>query len=176
MAKPQFIESIRTELRTKHHSYTTEKSYLHWVRSQEAMLIISNLSGKYRIIASLLFGAGLRINEALRLRIKDIDFHNKSIFVFRGKGNKDRCTLLPENLIVFLQAQIEKAKQLHQQDIEEGLGFASMQKNHKTSTPKNIRTVQSQLGHSDVKTTQIYTHVLQQGANGVISPLNKFLA
>ncbi|WP_237742342.1 tyrosine-type recombinase/integrase [Gayadomonas joobiniege] len=57
------------------------------------MLIISNLSGKYQIIASLLFGAGLRINEALRLRIKDIDFHNKSIFVFRGKGNKDRYTL-----------------------------------------------------------------------------------
>lgn len=90
------------------------------------MLIISNLSGKYRIIASLLFGAGLRINEALKLRIKDIDFHNKSIFIFRGKGNKDRCTLLPENLIVFLQAQIEKAKQLHQQDIRDGFGLTSM--------------------------------------------------
>ena len=56
------------------------------------MLIISNLSGKYRIIASLLFGAGLRINEALRLRIKDIDFHNKSIFVFRGKGQIKHLT------------------------------------------------------------------------------------
>ncbi|WP_420196319.1 tyrosine-type recombinase/integrase [Gayadomonas joobiniege] len=58
------------------------------------MLIISNLSGKYQIIASLLFGAGLRINEALRLRIKDIDFYNKSIFGFCGKGNKDRYTLI----------------------------------------------------------------------------------
>ncbi|EJS83182.1 integron integrase, partial [Pasteurella multocida subsp. multocida str. Anand1_buffalo] len=92
---------IKREINELAYSFTKRQKTIPTVLStQEAMLIISNLSGKYRIIASLLFGAGLRINEALKLRIKDIDFHNKSIFIFRGKGNKDRCTLLPENLIV----------------------------------------------------------------------------
>ncbi len=65
---------------------------------EEVARIMANLSGKYRLITGLLYGAGLRINEALRLRIKVVDFTNKTIFIFRGKGSKDRYTLLPNTV------------------------------------------------------------------------------
>ena len=102
----------------------------------EAMAIIGYLHGKYWTIASLLYGCGLRINEALRLRIKDIDLQNNSLFVFRGKGGKDRYTLLPNSLKAPLLAQINTSKALHQKDLNQGYGLTSL-------PPSLIRKYQS---------------------------------
>ena len=179
MNKSPFIETVRTELRTRRYSIQTEKSYLYWIRHfilfnakqhpkdmsnpeierflnylavtrqvsaatqnqalcaiiflyrhvirreiqdlkykfskkpkrlptvlspSEVAAVIKHLDGKYWLLTALLYGSGLRISEALSLRIKDIDLHNHAIFVFRGKGAKDRYTLLPTTLIPHIRA------------------------------------------------------------------------
>jgi integron integrase len=209
----------------------------------EAHSIIQNTTGIYRLLLQLLYGSGLRLNECLSLRIKDIDFAQSQILIRSGKGGKDRITLLPQTTIAPLRLQLQQAQQLHQQDLEQGYGatvlpFAydrkqpnvdrqwiwqyvfpsstrckdprsgkivryhlhesSLQKAVKqavrqTQIPKrvschtfrhsfathllqngyDIRTVQELLGHKDVKTTMIYTHVLNRGGRGVVSPLDR---
>lgn len=83
------------------------------ISKEEAKKIIAVMPGKYKLIASLLFGSGLRINEALRLRIKDINFENKTIFIFRGKGAKDRyksCwAILTFALLKYTLTSLEKS-------------------------------------------------------------------
>lgn len=213
--------------------------------SQEVATIIALMKGKYKLVTALLYGSGLRINEALRLRIKDINFANKTIFVFRGKGGKDRYTLLPEKLIEPIKQQIEVSKHVHKRDLEGGFGLTSLppslirkygnaakdaawqylftsstrcehphdgyvcrhhihqtayRKNLRTAVVKSginkritahtfrhsfatqlllggadIRTVQDLLGHSDVRTTEIYTHVIGTKFNGTASPLDRLI-
>ncbi len=212
------------------------------ISADEAQQVISRMQGKYKTIAALLYGSGLRINEALRLRIKDIDFNNKTIFVFRGKGQKDRYTLLPESLIDELAQQIQISLQVHKLDLSAGYGLSSMPisliKKYKTAAKDgawqyvfpsstrcvhpqdgyicrhhihesafrkklrkavlaaklnkrvtahtfrhsfatellrsgaDIRTVQDLLGHNDVKTTELYTHVLGTRFGYTTSPLD----
>jgi integron integrase len=207
---------------------------------QEVRRVMAHLSGKYWLMVSLLYGAGLRQNELLSLRIKDLDFELNTLTVRSGKGDKDRTTLLPQSLQEHLLEQIAVVTTLHQRDIEDGFGevylpFALARKYpgaatelgwqflfpsntigtcprtgvlrrhhlHHTSLRKHvtrerlaagitkhvkchtfrhsfatrllqqgydIRTIQKLLGHSDVSTTEIYTHVLGRGAMGVISP------
>ncbi len=206
----------------------------------EVKIITSQLKETNWLIANLLYGAGLRLQEALRLRVKDLDFGFKQIVVRDGKGGKDRFTVLPTKLIEPLQKQLVMAEKLHEQDLQRGLGrvempFAlarkypnaekewcwqfvfpskslsinprtnqtgrhhvspsSLQKAfkealRKSRIPKNasphtlrhsfathllqdgydIRTVQDLLGHKELSTTMIYTHVLQQNKLGVKSP------
>ncbi|PKF56407.1 integron integrase [Alteromonadales bacterium alter-6D02] len=208
----------------------------------EATKILSKMSEPYQLIAALLYGSGLRLNEALGLRIKDIDFSNKTIFVFRGKGKKDRLSLLPQSLIGDLKSQIAKATKLHQRDLDDGYGLSSVPASlfrkykfalkdlswqylfpsscrcnhpvdnyicrhhvHPSSFAKalrkaklqtdvakrvsshtfrhsfatallqngaDIRTVQTLLGHSDLRTTEIYTHVVGSQFAGTISPFD----
>ncbi len=87
--------------------------------------MLSHLKGKYWLITALLYGCGLRINEALKLRVKDINFDNHTVFIFRGKGGKDRYSILPETLDGALKAQIESAKKLHQLDVTRRYGLTS---------------------------------------------------
>jgi len=89
---------------------------------REALAVIAQLEGINRLIAGLLYGAGLRINEALTLRIKDVHFANQQITVRDGKGGNERFTLLPTGLVPELEQQIANTLNLHRYDIDRGLG------------------------------------------------------
>lgn len=88
----------------------------------EAMAVITAMSGTYQLIAKLLYGSGLRLIECLRLRVKDIDFAQHQIVVRDGKGKKDRVTMLPDSLVEPLREQLKRAKMIHQQDLAAGYG------------------------------------------------------
>jgi integron integrase len=88
----------------------------------EAASIIKNLEGIPKLIVSLLYGTGMRLNECLNLRIKDVDFGMNQIIVRDGKGEKDRITLLPQKLLLPLEKQIEKVKNIHSSDLKNGFG------------------------------------------------------
>ncbi|BBB30896.1 integron integrase [Neptunomonas japonica] len=212
---------------------------------EEITAILGQLKGVHKLQVELMYGTGLRKAELLSLRIKDIDFGNNNIIVRSGKGNKDRTTMLPQTLIPALRRQIEKVKNIHQQDIEDGYGdvylpdalnrkypraaketgwqflFPSSKIGrdprsgvlrrhhlHPTALSKQIRqavraadihkparshsfrhsfathlleagydlrTIQELLGHTDVSTTEIYTHVLNRGGKGVRSPADALI-
>jgi integron integrase len=208
----------------------------------EVSRLLAATPDKYRLFFQFLYGTGLRLMEALRLRVKDVDFERNQIVVRGGKGDKDRVTMLPSSIKSGLEAQLRRVTLLHQQDLAEGLGTvelpmalkfkyrngeralgwqwfwpaatisidpADRQRKryhlHDTSIQKvmlaavrlckltkpatchtlrhsfathllengyDIRTVQQLLGHKDVTTTQIYTHVMQKPGLGVKSPMD----
>jgi len=208
----------------------------------EAKRVITKLDGDYKLLAQLMYGSGLRLMEALRLRVKDLDFQNRQIIVRDGKGENDRLTMFPDTLLEPLRLHLRQVKSLHEKDLFDGYGtvylpYALAKKYpnaerewiwqyvfpaatlsadpetgvlrrhhiHETALQKavksagraakvnkqvtphtfrhsfathllqngyDIRTVQELLGHKDVKTTMIYTHVLQKGARAVRSPLD----
>ncbi len=209
----------------------------------EIKSLFAYLDGTHHLMASLLYGAGLRLMECVRLRVKDIDFGYEQLTVRNGKGDKDRVTMLPHSVINPLRENLEKTQLIHQDDLSEGFGdvylpFALQRKylnaskewgwqyvfparkrsidprsgihrrhhineqslqravkkavvNSHISKPASchtfrhsfathlleagydIRTVQELMGHSDVSTTMIYTHVLNKGGKGVNSPLDQ---
>ena len=209
---------------------------------EEVAKVVSLLDGEAQTIVKLLYGSGLRIMEAVRLRVKDVDFQMKQVTVRSGKGDKDRFTTLPASLIPPLENQMRKARVFHEQDLAQGHGavylpYALARKypsaakewawqylfpardlstdplagvlrrhhvdpsvvnkaikvavrragltkvisahsfrhsfaTHLLQRGTDIRTIQELLGHADVATTMIYTHVLQQGGQGVPSPLD----
>ncbi len=92
----------------------------------EVKIIIAQLKNTNWLIANLLYGAGLRLQEALRLRVKDLDFGFRQIVVRDSKGGKDRFTVLPNVLIEPLQKQIESVRKIHEADLRNGLGRVVM--------------------------------------------------
>ena len=93
---------------------------------EEATRVLSYLSGTPWIMASLLYGCGLRLMECVRLRVKDVAFERRSLIIRNGKGGKDRITVLPTKLIEPLKAQIASVKNLHEFDLSEGYGSVYM--------------------------------------------------
>jgi integron integrase len=206
----------------------------------EVQAILSQLTGTRWLLVSLLYGAGLRLNECLSLRVKDIDLAGSKLIVRQGKGNKDRVTLLPQSVKLSLSAHLEKVKALHTTDLARGLGEAPMpsalagkypkagflwawqfvfpsaqhcrdpytgrwvrfhvhektlQRTVKEATRRagiakpvgchtfrhafathlleaghNIRVVQELMGHKDVETTMVYTHLMNTSLAAVRSP------
>ena len=211
--------------------------------TDETRRLLGAMDGRAWLLASLLYGTGMRLMECLRLRVKDVDFSRNEIVVRDGKGGKDRHTVLPRVLLEPLQREVERARLLHACDLAAGFGetwlphalarkypkaarefgwqfvFASARRSrdprsdavrrhhvddalltralkracsavgivkpvsahtlrhsfatHMIEAGYDIRTVQELLGHKDVATTQIYTHVLNRGGLGVRSPLDR---
>jgi integron integrase len=210
---------------------------------EEVRLVLAELDGVHRLMASLLYGSGLRLTECLELRVKDIDFAGGQIVVRGGKGAKDRVTMLPRSIQPALRAHLERVRLLHDRDLAAGAGHVPLPEaldrkyrsaatdlgwqfafpsrtttipagadgrrcrlhqhesalqravkgairaagitkraschtfrhsfaTHLLEAGYDIRTVQELLGHRDVATTMIYTHVLNRGGRGVTSPID----
>lgn len=210
---------------------------------QDVQKVLARLRGTEWLIASLLYGSGMRVLECLQLRVKDLELSRREILIRDAKGQKDRVTVLPETLLPHMQEHLARVRVLYDADRQEklpgvSLPFALRRKYPDAATswpwqwvfpartfcrdvysgglvrlhlqPQNIqravkhairaagvekpaschtfrhcfathlledgydiRTVQELLGHSDVKTTMIYTHVLNRGGRGVKSPLDR---
>jgi len=319
--KPKLLDQLRGELRYLHYAYSTEKTYVAWVKQfiffhnkrhpkemggeeikeflthlavnrrvsastqnqalcsivflykrvleidlgefsdfqyskrpqtlpvvmtvEEVGRFLEKIQGVKRLLAELLYGTGMRLTEALGLRVKDIDFERKVITVRDAKGQKDRCVVLPTRLIEALRTQLQNAHKLHQRDLSEGFGtvnlpyalekkypnalrdwgwqYAFPSRNlsidprsgrkqrhhlyqnilqraiaqarreagihksihahtlrhsfatHLLEAGTDIRTIQTLLGHANLQTTVIYTHVAKVGHLGVTSPLDRLM-
>lgn len=145
----------------------------------EVRRVLAHLEGRAWLAASLLYGAGLRVSECLRLRVKDLDFDYRQITVRDGKGAKDRVTMLPGSLIEPLRGHLERVRMQDESDRAAGIAkpaschtFRHSFATHLLEDGYDIRTVQELLGHADVSTTMIYTHVLRRGGRGVKSPID----
>lgn len=90
--------------------------------SREVAKVLANLSGVYWLIACLQYGSGLRLIESVRLRVQDLDFDRRAIYVRNGKGGKDRVVTLADEIVIPLQRHLETIRTLHERDVSDGFG------------------------------------------------------
>jgi site-specific recombinase XerD len=150
---------------------------------KEVRAVLARLADEYWLIGSILYGGGLRLQEALQLRVKDVDFDLRQIVVRDGKGSKNRVTILPEAVVEPLQRHLEIVRARHGQAMLHGVGgvdkpapchtFRHCFATRLLERGYDIRTLQELPGHKDLKTTQVYTHVMRKSANAVLSPLDR---
>jgi len=215
------------------------------VSPEECRRIMAELTGRNHLVVSLLYGSGLRLAEALHLRVKDVSFDPYRLTVRDGKGGKDRETLLPERAANALRRQIERVARIHETDLEQGHGWARLPgaldrkspgcgyelawqlvfpsktlsqdpatgragrwhihpsviqravkdavrrsgvaqhvschtfrhsfASHALRMGLDVRLVQELMGHKDLKTTEIYLHVVDRAGYGIRSPLDRLL-
>src|SRR5689334_12061184 len=149
---------------------------------EEAARVIAHLRGVHWLIAGLLYGSGLRLLEALRLRIKDVDLHRRRVVVRHGKGAKDRVTILSDSIATALEAHLGMVRVLHDDAVARGVGGVELPYALERKYPHAYlrwgwqyvfpaaRPTRS--GPQGCATTQIYTHVMTPGKNAVRSPLD----
>ena len=121
-----YLAYLATE---RHVSASTQNgalSALLFLYREEVQAILNQLNGIHHMMASLLYGAGLRLMECVRLRVKDVDFSLHQITIRAGKGGKDRVTVLPQLLVVPLQEHLIRVQRLHQNDLSEGFGAVDL--------------------------------------------------
>jgi site-specific recombinase XerD len=139
--------------------------------------ILSFLQGTNLLMAQILYGCGLRLMECVRLRIKDIDFGINKIYILAAKGGKNRIVQFPKAIVTDMHSQVDKAiktaskKALINKHVTSHT-FRHSFATHLLEDGVNIRVVQDLMGHADVKTTEIYTHVMNKDLNAVMSPLD----
>ena len=116
---------MRQSCRARSYSPCTQKAYIGWVR-RYVLFVLAHMRGTPRLMSSLMYGAGLRLLECCRLRVKDVDFGRRVITVRDGKGGKDRETLLPASLVEPLRSQLERAHRQHELDLADGRGRVTL--------------------------------------------------
>ena len=143
----------------------------------EAQAVIARMAGVHALAAVLMYGAGLRVMEVVRLRVQDVEFTQNCLIVREAKGKKWRRTLLPQSLTAPLKSQIGVALALHERDLLEGFGevylpYALSRKYPKAAASADICSIQELMGHENISTTAIYTHVIGAHERGLTSPMD----
>lgn len=122
---------------------------------EEVDAVIRCLSGKYRLIGSLLYGSGLRLSEALGLRVGHLSFDSRQLTVRGGKGDRDRRTMMPGRLVDALGRQVERRRALHEADLQDGAGWAPMPGAQYRTAPSRGRTLAAQYLFPATRLTRI---------------------